>query len=110
VSTLPARIPVRVVSGPVAEAPGLAVVVLPAPAHVHTQGEACPACAAQADVRALLHDLLVRAERGEIAPFSVVAVAAGDVAGTRDRLVPGRVPATALRDHVVARRFYLADS
>jgi hypothetical protein len=59
-------------------------------------------------VRALLHDLLVRAERGEIAPFASVALVAGNVAAAANRLAPGREPAAALRDHVVARRFFLA--
>ena len=109
---LPARIPVTMVAGAAADTdPGIVTVRLPPARHAHAEGVPCPACAARGDVRLLLHDLLVRAQRGEIGPFSAVVVETGDnpPGPVADALVPGRLPATALRDHTVARRFYLAD-
>jgi len=109
---LPARIPVTVVAGTATEAgPGIVTIRLPPARHAHAEGVFCPACAARGDVRLQLHDLLVRAQRGEIGPFSAVVVETGDnlPGPVADALVPGRLPATALRDHTVARRFYLAE-
>ncbi|MCW5722890.1 MAG: hypothetical protein KIS86_17300 [Devosia sp.] len=76
--------------------------------HGHADGQTCVACAAQTDVRALLFNLLEAARQGLRPPFSRVVVDASAVADT-ERVVAaltGKLPAQALRDHIVARRFY----
>ncbi len=78
--------------------------------HGHADGDTCPACAALTDVRALLYNLLEQAKQGTRPPFRKVLVdasAVADQARVIDALT-GRLPAQALRDHAVARLFYLA--
>lgn len=95
-----------------AQQAGAALLVLPANSgHGHPDGVACPACAAATDVRALLFDLLESARQGLRPEFSRVVVDARAVADA-DRVVAavqGKLPATALRDHEVARRFRLEE-
>jgi G3E family GTPase len=83
----------------------LAVVRLRAPMHEHAGGDNCVACASAGDVRLALFDLLQSPQR----PSRVVVDARGlaDPAQVIERLIPGRQPATALRDHTVARSFHL---
>jgi hypothetical protein len=78
--------------------------------HGHEDGAQCIACAMRTDVRALLYDLLESAKQGQHPPFSKVVV---DASAVTDQSVviaalTGRLPAQALRDHTVARLFYLA--
>ena len=88
-----------------------ALVRLPAnTGHGHADGAQCVACAGRSDVRAILFDLLEEVRLGMRPAFSSVVVDASAVADP-DRVVAaltGKLPATALRDHTVARRFYLA--
>ncbi|WIY54366.1 hypothetical protein O9Z70_07570 [Devosia sp. YIM 151766] len=88
-----------------------ALIRLPANSgHGHADGEVCMACAAQTDIRALLHNLLEEQKRGMRPAFRRVVVDASAVTD-QDRVVAaltGKLPAQALRDHSVARRFYLA--
>jgi hypothetical protein len=62
------------------------------------------------DVRALLFDLLEGARQGLRPQFSRVVVDASAVTDSSVVVaaLTGRLPAQALRDHTVARRFYLA--
>lgn len=87
-----------------------ALVCLPANSgHGHADGQSCPACAAQTDVRALLYNLLEAAKQGQRQAFSAVVVDASAVAD-KERVVlalSGKLPAQGLRDHVVARSFVL---
>ena len=79
--------------------------------HEHEPGTECIACAARADIRALLFDLLQRSRRpGENPVLSVVVDASGlrDPRPVIDRLATGVVPAFGLRDHTVARSFHLS--
>jgi len=91
--------------------PATALLRLPAnTGHGHADGEQCPACAAQLDIRAQLFNLLEEARQGLRPPFSRVVVDASAVLD-QARLVDaleGKLPAQALRDHTVARAFYLA--
>ena len=80
--------------------------------HGHADGEHCIACATRTDVRALLHDLLEEVKRGMRPAFTRVLV---DASALPDPAVviaalTGKLPAQALRDHSVARLFYLADA
>ena len=89
-----------------------AMVRLPANSgHGHGDGETCIACAAQTDVRALLYNLLESHRQGSRPAFSKVVVDASAVADPQQVVaaLTGRLPAQALRDHTVARMFYLAD-
>lgn len=90
--------------------PGIAVLRLePESGHMHGAGDQCPACLARYDVRALLFDLLEGARQGLRPAFQAVVVdatALGDIEPILAALT-GRLPATAIRDHVVARRFVL---
>lgn len=80
--------------------------------HGHADGEVCVACAAQTDVRALLHNLLEEEKRGMRPTFRRVIVDASAMADPRQVILAltGKLPAQALRDHVIARRFYLVDT
>lgn len=87
-------------------------VVLRLPAnsgHGHADGQSCVACAAQTDVRALLFNLLDETRLGRRPAFSQVIVDASGVANPELVIaaLAGKLPATALRDHVVARTFKL---
>lgn len=79
--------------------------------HDHADGQVCVACAAQTDVRALLHNLLEEQKRGMRPAFKRVLVDASAVADPQQVVLAltGKLPAQALRDHVVARSFYLVD-
>ena len=87
-----------------------ALVRLPANSgHGHADGDVCVACAGLTDVRALLYNLLEEQRRNLRPAFSRVVVdasAVSDKAQVIDALT-GRLPAQALRDHTVARMFYL---
>ncbi|WP_193335948.1 hypothetical protein [Devosia beringensis] len=80
--------------------------------HGHPDGQHCLACATRTDVRALLYDLLEEVKRGMRPAFTRVIV---DASALPDPSVvvaalTGKLPAQALRDHSVARLFYLADA
>ena len=105
------KIPVTVVGpGDTMPLPGPGVVVLqlaPETDHAHGNGDFCPACEARTDVRALLFDLLEAARQGLRPRFRSVlldARALGDAEPVVAAL-EGRLPARAMRDHTVARRF-----
>lgn len=91
--------------------PDTALLRLPANSgHGHEDGAACIACAMGTDVRALLYDLLEAAKQGLRPRFSKVVV---DASAVKDKAtviaaLQGKLPAQALRDHTVARLFYLA--
>lgn len=113
--TKAARIPVTVVSfspEPGSLADDVALIQLSASSgHNHADGQNCAACAGQTDVRAQLFNLLERHKLGLLPEFSKVVVDASavtDIERVRDALL-GKLPAQALRDHEVARRFVLAD-
>ena len=78
--------------------------------HGHEDGAQCIACAMRTDVRALLFDLLEGAKQGLRPAFARVVVDASAVkdAGVVVAALTGQLPAQALRDHTVARSFYLA--
>lgn len=80
--------------------------------HGHADGAHCFACAMRTDVRALLFDLLEGARQGLRPRFSKVVVDASAVADPTVVVAAlhGKLPAQALRDHTVARQFYLSDS
>lgn len=87
-----------------------AVVTLEPALHDHPQGDECVACAACADVRAILFDLLSESRNGARAPLSSVIIDASSLADPLpviDRLAPNS-PAVGMRDHTVARSFHLA--
>lgn len=109
-----APIPVALITGPGQFVPldgETALVRLPANSgHGHADGAVCVACAAQTDVRALLYNLLEEHKRGMRPAFSRVVVDASAVADIEQVVLAltGKLPAQALRDHTVARRFYLS--
>ena len=78
--------------------------------HGHADGDNCVACAAQTDVRALLYNLLEEHRRNMRPAFTRVVVDATAVADQEAVVLAltGKLPAQALRDHTVARMFYLA--
>ena len=106
-------IPVTLVTEPMrltALDPETALLRLPAnTGHGHGDGEQCVACAMRTDVRALLFDLLEAAKQGLRPAFRRVIVDASAVAdqGKVVAALTGKLPAQALRDHTVARLFYL---
>lgn len=77
--------------------------------HGHEDGQVCVACAAQTDVRALLFNLLEEQRRGMRPAFSRVVVDARAVSDPLqvELALTGKLPAQALRDHMVARTFVL---
>src|SRR5690606_894395 len=92
--------------------PATALLRLPANSgHGHADGQVCLACAGQTDVRALLFNLLEEQKRGMRPPFSQVIVDASAVSDPNQVVaaLTGKLPATALRDHVVARSFKLVE-
>ena len=109
----PAPIAVTVVTEPrlIALDAETALLRLPANSgHGHEDGAQCIACAMRTDVRALLFDLLEGAKQGLRPAFSKVVV---DASAVKDvslviAALTGKLPAHALRDHTVARQFYLA--
>ncbi|ODT69804.1 MAG: hypothetical protein ABS75_15295 [Pelagibacterium sp. SCN 63-23] len=87
-----------------------ALIRLPANSgHGHADGEVCVACSAQTDVRALLYNLLEEHRRDLRPAFKRVVVDATAVADQQKVVaaLTGKLPAQALRDHTVARMFYL---
>ncbi|MGV8854756.1 MAG: hypothetical protein ACOH2L_08895 [Devosia sp.] len=93
--------------------PGTALLRLPANSgHGHEDGQHCVACAARTDVRALLYDMLEEVKRDMRPAFTKVVVDASALsdASVVVAALTGKLPATALRDHTVARLFYLADA
>jgi len=78
--------------------------------HGHEDGAHCFACAMRTDVRALLFDMLEGARQGLRPAFSRVVVDASAVTDKAAVIaaLQGKLPAQALRDHTVARSFYLA--
>ena len=109
-------IPVTIVTEPgqlMAIGPQTALIRLSANSgHGHEDGHHCIACAARTDVRALLHDLLEEVRQGLRPAFTSVVVDAHSAHDTAQVVaaITGKLPAQALRDHTVARRFYLAGS
>ena len=113
--TKPVPIPVTLITEPghlTALGPTTAFLRLPAnTSHGHADGDNCIACASRNDVRTLLFDLLESAHQGLRPAFTSVIVDASavpDIAVVIAALT-GKLPAQALRDHTVARTFYLAD-
>lgn len=92
-----------------APGPGVAVLTLEPALHDHDPGNECPACVARGDIRAMLFELLTEVRLKMRPAFRAVLVDARGVAAqpVLDRLDP-RAPATALRDHTVARSFHLS--
>ncbi|HTM76327.1 MAG TPA: hypothetical protein VL133_01660 [Devosia sp.] len=78
--------------------------------HGHADGAQCVACAGRGDIRAILFDLLEEVRLGMRPAFTSVTVDASAVVepGKVVDALTGKLQATALRDHTVARRFYLA--
>ncbi len=109
-------IPVTLVTEPghlMALGPDTALIRLPANSgHGHEDGQHCIACVARTDVRALLHDLLEGVRQGLRPEFTSVMVDASASPDTAQVIaaLTGKLPAQALRDHIVARRFYLVGS
>lgn len=71
----------------------------------------CICCTAGSDIRTSLFEIADAADRGRFPPFARVVVETtglADPAPIINSLTPGGMPATGLRDHVVARRFRLA--
>lgn len=107
------RIPVTLITNPsqlLALESDTALIRLPAnTGHGHADGDHCVACAAQTDVRALLYNLLEEHRRDTRPAFSKVVVDASAVVDTSKVVaaLTGKLPAQALRDHTVARMFYL---
>jgi hypothetical protein len=93
--------------------PHTAFIRLPANSnHGHADGEQCIGCAMRTDVRVLLYDLLEGARQGLRPAFSKVVVDAS-AAADKSKVVAaltGKLPAQALRDHTVARLFYLTEN
>ncbi|MBE7731687.1 P-loop NTPase family protein [Devosia faecipullorum] len=91
----------------------IALIRLPANSgHGHKDGEVCIACSGQTDIRALLYNLLEEQKRGMRPAFSRVVVDASALADPEQVVLAlkGKLPAQALRDHSVARMFFLADT
>lgn len=100
------RIPVTLYTCSLPALPsGTAMIRLASPLHDHASGPECPACATVSDIRAKLFDLLQT--NPDVAAVAVDASALPDLSATIDRLT-GAAPATALRDHTIARRFSFA--
>ncbi len=71
----------------------------------------CICCTAGSDIRTSLFEIADAADRGRFPPFTRVVVETtglADPAPIINSLTPGGMPASGLRDHVVARRFRLA--
>lgn len=90
---------------------GTVVIRMEPSPHDHAPGSECIACAARADIRALLFDLLQRSRQPGENPLVSVTVDASAIADARpviERLEAGKVPAFGLRDMTVLRSFHLA--
>ncbi|MFD1745348.1 CobW family GTP-binding protein [Rhizobium helianthi] len=71
----------------------------------------CICCTATGDIRASLHDLHEAQAKGSVRIVERVVIETtglADPAPIINSLIAGGAPAMSLRDHVVARRFYLA--
>ncbi|MCX8999409.1 GTP-binding protein [Rhizobiaceae bacterium BDR2-2] len=71
----------------------------------------CICCTATSDIRVSLHDLHEARRAGDIPPVSRVVIETtglADPAPIINSIIPGGAPAFGLRDHVVARHFYLS--
>lgn len=93
--------------------PDTALLRMPANSgHGHPDSQHCVACATRTDVRALLYDMLEEVKRGMRPAFTRVVVDASAMADPSVVVaaLTGKLPAQALRDHTVARLFYLADA
>lgn len=105
-------IPVTVVTGGMfAIKPDEALIRLsPDSGHGHEAGVVCIACAGRTEIRALLFELLESVRQGLRTPVRSVVVDASALPDPQRVVdaVAGRLPATALRDHTVARNFHLA--
>lgn len=89
------------------QADGVAVIHLEPALHDHPQGGECIACAARADVRALLFDLLQQSRTGRALTGVVIdASEVRDPQAIIDRLSAAS-PAVGMRDFTVARSFHL---
>jgi hypothetical protein len=87
----------------------VAVLRLEPALHDHPPGQECVACAAAADIRAMLFDLLQESRTGARKPFQRVIVDAHRLQNPQaivDRLDP-HSPAVGMRDFTVARSFHL---
>lgn len=108
------QIPVTLITQPGELVPldsDTALIRLPANSgHGHDDGDVCLACAGQTDVRALLYNLLEEHRRDMRPAFKCVVVDASAVRDPQQVVLAltGKLPAQALRDHTVARMFYLA--
>lgn len=106
-------IPVTLISDPGKLVPldgDTALIRLPANSgHGHADGDTCVACSGTTDVRALLYNLLEEHRRNMRPAFSRVVVDASAVPDPAQVVaaLTGKLPAQALRDHTVARMFYL---
>jgi hypothetical protein len=111
-TALPHKIPVIVVASGKelpSPGPGMVTITLAAPLHDHAGGPPCVACAARSDIRTLLFELIEGARQGlRTEPRGVLVDARAVDAGPVIDAIEGRLPAVALRDHTVARRFRLA--
>ncbi len=90
--------------------PGDALIRLaPASGHQHGADVACPTCSGHQEVRAQLFELMESVRRGLRPSFSRVIVDATAMSDPQSAIdaVAGKLAATALRDHVVARNFHL---
>ncbi|MDX3928955.1 MAG: GTP-binding protein [Shinella sp.] len=71
----------------------------------------CVCCTATSDIRVSLYELHETRLIGDIPPISRVIIETtglADPAPIINSLIPGGAPATGLRDHIVARQFYLS--
>lgn len=105
-------IPVTVVSGGMFAVRPHDVLIRLSPniGHGHEAGVVCLACSGRVDVRALLFELLESVRQGLRPPFRSVMVDASALPDPQQVIdaIAGRLPATAFRDHTVARNFHLA--
>ncbi|WP_411036042.1 CobW family GTP-binding protein [Shinella sp. BYT-45] len=71
----------------------------------------CICCTATSDIRVSLYELHEARLIGDVPPVSRVIIETtglADPAPIVNSLIPGGAPATGLRDHIVARQFYLS--
>ena len=108
--SVPVQVEADAAKVPALAGDGVAVVRLDPPAHAHADGAACLVCETRGDVRVALFELLERERLGAVPPFNRVVIdasAVGEIGVVIDALVPGRRPASGLRDFTVARSFHL---
>jgi hypothetical protein len=104
-------IPVTIVTtGDLSVPPDAALLTIEAEAGHDHAGAECLVCSTRGNVRVLLFELLELARTGAAPAFDAVIVDARRAAAPQaviDALIPGRLPAFGMRDHTVARSFYL---